>query len=112
MKELVGDEVAVASFVNQGAYGVDPVSYGKRVGPIVRARVVRATRSFVTFQRWACGGWHTGVHGKFTTDWGGVERRKADRTIHSRVWPAHMAWLRIRAKVIRFELGFIEGRIV
>lgn len=84
---VVGAEILVASFAR-----------GRVVGAPQRCRVVRATRSVVTLQRYACSGWHTGAHGRVTLTWTGRER-SARGALVAVAWPPHMAWLRIVAGV-------------
>jgi len=108
---LEGTVVIVGSFVAPGVPGhLDDV--GKLAGPVQEARVVRATRTYVTLQRRVASGWHTGSHGKATVDWyTGVQRKKPD-VLETRVWPPHMALLRVLAGKHTIELGFDGGRLI
>lgn len=115
LQALTGREVAIGSFVAPHPQAI-PEHVGARVGPITSGRVVRATRASVTIQRWACGGWHTGAHGKFTVAWStGRERKQPTTTIESRVHPISMAWLRLLAFGTNtrtfFDVDLRSGRI-
>ena len=85
MRDIIGTEVAVGSF-----------SKGSLVGQPQRCRVIRATRACVTLQRYACGGWHTGSHGRVTVAWTGRERGRPG-VLTTIVWPPDMAALRVAA---------------
>lgn len=91
MQAIIGREVLIGSFLRS-----EP---NKLVGEPQRARVVRATRAFLTLQRYACSGWHTNPrHGFVTVDWNGMERSKQG-ILETRVHPDHMAELRALAGI-------------
>lgn len=115
-RKIIGREVETASFVRQGASGIDPASFGKRVGPSQRARVVRATRACVMLQRYACGGWHTSKrHGFFVVAWHDGRERSPSGVNEGRVFPPHLVELRILAFGLEarrfFDVGLgLDGR--